>query len=290
MATHPAVTINGIKQPLTIEQASTHKPQQSEVQVRVEWTPSAPLDVYQVDVGLMAQFPQSLGDSGADTVVAVGPAAKRLKVGDPAFGFFFHNEKEKGQQVYVTASEHLFGKTGARGYYNVGRCDVANELLHSISNLGTPILVWGAGSSVGQFAVQILKYWGYTNVITSDKIKGYGAKHAFDYRDPGVVDLIRTSIGNHSSSNNIHAFDCVDSKFVSLLPISKIATQSGSVVAAVLPVVISGSSDSAGLQLSADVSSEAAWASGVEVHVIVSYTYVSSSIKYPTLSCVPLES
>jgi hypothetical protein len=37
--------------------------------------------------------------------------------------------------------------------------------------------------------------------------------------------------------------------------------------------VISGSADLAGLQVSADVSNEAALAPGVEVHGIVSYTY-----------------
>jgi NADPH:quinone reductase-like Zn-dependent oxidoreductase len=60
----------------------------------------------------MAQFPQCLSDSGAGTVVAVGPGVERLRVGDKVFGFFFHNEKEKGQQVYVTVPEHLFGKVG----------------------------------------------------------------------------------------------------------------------------------------------------------------------------------
>jgi hypothetical protein len=65
----------------------------------------------------------------------------------------------------------------------------------------------------------------------------------------------------------------VDSKFGSLLPISKITTRAGSKVAAVLPVVIQGPSDANGLQLSADVSTEANWAKDVEVHSIVSYSY-----------------
>jgi NADPH:quinone reductase-like Zn-dependent oxidoreductase len=60
----------------------------------------------------MAQFPQGLGVSVAGTVVAVGPGVERLSVGDKVFGFFFHNEEEKGQQVSVTAPEHLFGRVG----------------------------------------------------------------------------------------------------------------------------------------------------------------------------------
>ena len=45
----------------------------------------------------------------------------------------------------------------------------------------TPILIWGAASSVGQYAMQILKHWGYPNVIAiaslkhPPEIKSYGA-------------------------------------------------------------------------------------------------------------------
>lgn len=116
MATHPAIQITGIKQPLKLVQVPTPEPRQNEVRVRIEWVPSAPLDVYQVDAGLMVQFPQGLGDSGVGTVVAIGPGVEHLRVGDQVFGFFFHNEKEKGQQIYVTAPEHLFGKV--RVYYS----------------------------------------------------------------------------------------------------------------------------------------------------------------------------
>jgi hypothetical protein len=63
-----------------------------------------------------------------------------------------------------------------------------------------------------------------------------------------------------------------------LLHISKIATTEGSKVAAVLPVVINGPSDENGLQLAADVSQEADWAQGVEIHSIVSYSYEAVSI------------
>lgn len=110
MATHPAIIATGMKVPLTLEQLPTPQPQQHEVQVRIEWGPSAPLDALQVDAGLMVQYPQGLGDSGVGTVVSVGPGVERLRVGDQVLGFFFHNEKEKGQQVFVTAPEHLFGK------------------------------------------------------------------------------------------------------------------------------------------------------------------------------------
>lgn len=110
MATHPAIIVPALKGSLTIEHVPTWKPAHREVQVRVEWVPSAPLDVWQVDAGLMVQFPQTLGDTAAGTVVAVGPDVKHLQVGDRVFGMFFQNKTQKGQQVYVTAPETLFGK------------------------------------------------------------------------------------------------------------------------------------------------------------------------------------
>ncbi|KAE8158091.1 chaperonin 10-like protein [Aspergillus tamarii] len=303
MATHPALQITGVKEPLKLVQAPTPKPQQNEVQVRIEWVPSAPLDVYQADAGLMVQFPQGLGDSGAGTVVAVGPGVERLRVGDQVFGFFFHNEKEKGQQIYVTAPEHLFGKVppsvslAAAVTVPTNFCTAFLTLSDKLGldlpwphpssftpqHQDAPILIWGAASSVGQFAVQILKHWGYTNVIATasskhhEKIKGYGAKHVIDYQDPNAVDSILKILNTESPATPIRAFDCVSSKSGSLQHIAKIATLPGSIVAAVLPVVTRSPSDKEGVQVSADVAGEAPWMSGVEVHPVISYAYEANA-------------
>ncbi|KAK4868561.1 hypothetical protein LT330_006763 [Penicillium expansum] len=299
MSTHPAITATGVKQPLTLVQVPTPQPQQHEIQVRIEWVPSAPLDVYQVDAGLMAQFPQSIGDSGVGTVVAVGPSVEHLHVGDQVMGFFFHNEKEKGQQIYVTAPEHLFGKVPPGLSLAAAATlptNIATAFLTLSDKLGielpwprpsefsskdqnVPILIWGAGSSVGQFAVQILKYWGYTNVIATAsskhhaKIKGYGAKHVIDYKDQDAVSFILDILSTESPSLPLRAFDCVDSKFGSLQHIAKITTLPGSIVAAVLPVVVRPSSEEGGVQVSLDVAGEATWMPGVEIHGIVSYAF-----------------
>ncbi|KAJ5579609.1 chaperonin 10-like protein [Penicillium hispanicum] len=278
MATHPAVIVTGVKQPLVLVQVPTPQPQQHEIQVRIEWVPSAPLDALRTSGRLMAQFPQSLGDSGVGTVVAVGPGTERHRVGDQVFGFFFHNEKEKGQQIYVTAPEHLFGKVPpgvslpAAATLPTNVCTAFLTLSDKLSlelpwprpadffpkNQDIPILIWGAGSSVGQFAVQILKYWGYTND------QELWAKHVIDYRDPNAVDSILKIVNTESPSTPLRAFDCVDSKFGSLQHVAKIVTRPGSIVAAVLPVVIRAPSDEEGIQLAADVAGEAPWVPGVE--------------------------
>ncbi|PYI14029.1 alcohol dehydrogenase [Aspergillus violaceofuscus CBS 115571] len=299
MASHPAVIATNIKEPLTIQQVPTPELQHYEIRVRIEWVVSAPLDVYQVDAGLMAQFPQSLGDSGVGTVVAAGPGVKRLQVGDRVLGFFFHNEKEKGQQVYVTAPEHLFGKVpsgismlaAATVPTNVSTAYLAlTEKLKlelpwprpsGFSPRGPdgPIVIWGGGSSVGQYAIQLLHHWGYKNVIATaspqhhEKLKVYGAQHVVDYREPNVVDSILEIVNKSKLSAPVRAVDCVSSKSGSLQHLARIASLPGSIVAAVLPVVLRSPSDPAGVQLSADVEGEVSWAPGVEVHSIVSYTF-----------------
>ncbi|KAL3474741.1 GroES-like protein [Aspergillus californicus] len=302
MATHPAVITPALGSPLTLTQVPTPPVEQNEVRVRVEWVPSSPLDVYQVDAGLMAQFPQSLGDTAAGTVVAVGPSATHLAIGDRVFGFFFHSEKERAQQVYATAPEHLFGKVPANisleeaatvpNNFCTAYFALSQELGLELpwprpENLvakrqDTPVLIWGASTSVGQYAVQILKYWGYSNVIATssprhhERIRRYGAQHVFDYQDPAVVESIKDLL---EATAAILVLDCVDSKSGSLLPISKIATQPGSVVAALLPVVVTPASleKPSPLQIAADVSKEAEWAAGVEVINVVTYTYEANT-------------
>ncbi|PYI33505.1 alcohol dehydrogenase [Aspergillus indologenus CBS 114.80] len=278
-----------IKEPLTIQQVPTPELQHYEIRVRIEWVVSAPLDVYQVDAGLMAQFPQSLGDSGVGTVVAAGPGLKRLQVGDRVLGFFFHNEKEKGQQVYVPSGISM--PAAATVPTNVSTAHLAlTEKLKlelpwprpsgfSPRNPDGPIVIWGGGSSVGQYAIQLLHHWGYKNVIATaspqhhEKLKVYGSQHVVDYREPNVVNSILEIVNKSKLSAPVRAFDCVSSKSGSLQHLAKIASLPGSIVAAVLSVVLQSPSDPAGVQLSADVEREVSWAPGVEFHSIVSYTF-----------------
>lgn len=137
-STFPAVIVPGLKQPLTLARLPIPAIQPGEIRVRIEWAPSAPLDVYQVEAGLMARFPQSLGDTAAGTVVEVGPDTTLFNVGDRVFGFFFHGEREKAQQVYVTAPQRLFGKVMNAQYLCsrvLAPSDVADELIRSLHRL-----------------------------------------------------------------------------------------------------------------------------------------------------------
>lgn len=68
-------------------------------------------------------------------------------------------------------------------------------------NLSAPVLVYGAGSSAGQFLVQALRIAGFTTIfaVSSSRhhafLRTLGATETFDYRAPDVVTQIRTSVG-----------------------------------------------------------------------------------------------
>lgn len=89
MSTHAAVVTASIRGPLEIIQVPTPEPGVGEVQVRVEWTASTPLDLHQNDSGLLVRHPQVLGDGTAGPVVKIGPGVKNLKVGDMVTVSFF---------------------------------------------------------------------------------------------------------------------------------------------------------------------------------------------------------
>jgi len=82
LPTHAAVVTVSVRGRLEILQVPTPEPEAGEVQVKVEWTASTPLDLHQNDSGILVNHPQILGDGIAGTVVKVGPGVERLRIGD----------------------------------------------------------------------------------------------------------------------------------------------------------------------------------------------------------------
>lgn len=139
------------------------------------------------------------------------------------------------------------------------------------------ILIWGGSSSVGQFAIQILKYYGYNNILTTSskrnhaKLQSLGAKHAFDYNDPDVVSQI-------SKTGPIpFIYDCIGSQGGSLKPISKIA-KTGAKVAILLPVIVRDSSETEDPIYEMDVKKAADWEDGVDARGVRTHFYLDVSL------------
>lgn len=301
--THNAVATVAVHAPLGIIQVPTVTPTGNEVRVRVEWTASTPLDLHQNDGGLLVKHPQVLGDGVAGTVVEVGPEAKRLKVGDKVFGFTWRNQQEKAYQEFATTTENLLGLLPA-GHTLEEAVVLGNNFVtvfHAVTtDLELPldwpipkgyvpehaddaILIWGGSSSVGQYALQILRHYGYRNLITTaskahhDLLKSLGAKQAFDYRDEGVISRIKSAVGPIP-----FILDCIGSLHNSMVPLTQLAAR-GSKVAILLPVIVRDSTATTQPEYSMDVVEEvqkvnSPWAEGVDARGVRTHFYLDNKL------------
>ncbi|EXA30037.1 hypothetical protein FOVG_18544 [Fusarium oxysporum f. sp. pisi HDV247] len=265
-ATHPAIVTTSKCAPLSILEVPTEAPGPGEIVVRVEWVASSPLELHQADGGLLVTHPHILGCGLAGTIVAAGPedpAATKpdsapLVVGDRIFGFTCETPKERGYQTYATVRRNLMGHVPdsmtleaattvpanfVTAFHTVTK-DLGLELPwpipngYSPSEAATPILIWGAASSVGTYTVQVLHHWGYKNILTvaskkhHEELTSFGAKKCFDYRDADVTDKIQTQ-----EANIPYVIDCIGLVEGTLRPLSRIA-EKGTKVAIMMPAII----------------------------------------------------
>lgn len=145
------------------------------------------------------------------------------------------------------------------------------------SRASDTILIWGGSSSVGQYALQILRHWGYRKLIATgspkhhEMLKSLGAQQVFDYRDPNVVQAI---IGAYGDIPLI--LDCIGSQDGSIAPIAKIAKK-GTIAAILLPVIVKDSTETEDPVYEMDVSKAAAWAQGVDARGVRTHHYLNVS-------------
>jgi NADPH:quinone reductase-like Zn-dependent oxidoreductase len=103
-------------------------------------------------------------------------------------------------------------------------------------NADIPILIYGAGTSAGQYSIQLLKLAGYTRVIATASpkhhafLRSFGAAHVFDYNSPTLIDEIKNAAGGKVQL----ALDCV-SAASTLSIVSKVISPQGT-LALLLPI------------------------------------------------------
>jgi NADPH:quinone reductase-like Zn-dependent oxidoreductase len=140
------------------------------------------------------------------------------------------------------------------------------------------ILIWGGSSSVGQYALQILRHWGYENLLATaskqhhELLKSFGARQVFDYRDIDVTNKILQATGE----NIPFILDCIGSKHGSLAPLAQIAKKNAK-VAVLLPVILKDASETDAPEYAMDVSTSANWAQGVDARGVRTHFYLQVS-------------
>lgn len=147
------------------------------------------------------------------------------------------------------------------------------------------ILIWGGSSSVGQYAIQILSYYGYRNLIATASsshhqlLQSFGASRVFDYKNSDVTAQIIefAEALNRSQPTIPFVFDCIGSKSATLAQIAKIARK-GTKVAVLLPVIVRDASETVAPEYSMDAQASADWADGVIVSGVRTHFYLNVSI------------
>ncbi|EPE06758.1 zinc-binding dehydrogenase [Ophiostoma piceae UAMH 11346] len=306
MSTHPAVVTVAARAPLEIARVPTIEPTGRQLQIRVEWTASTPLDLHQADGGLLVTHPQVMGSGLAGTVLKTGPDVKYFAAGDAVFGFSFATPEQKAHQTIATVPETTMGKIPS-GFTMQEAVTLPNNtvtVFHTVTkdlelplawpvpylvqtpnkHADTPILIWGGASSCGQYALQILRHWGYTNLLTTASthhhayLKRIGARHTFDYRDADVVSLVKAT-----APGLRYVIDCIGSQSGSLAPLAQIVDAKGARVAVLLPVILKDATATDAPEYSMDALASAAWADGVDVRGVRTHFYEDNAFFKETL-------
>ena len=281
----------------------------NEALVHVEWVGSTPLNLHQADGGLLISPPHIMSGCFAGTIVRLGsfedPAlsdrSRELQVGDKVFGFSWQKQQQRPQQTYITVPVYLLGRVPANVSLQEAVTVPSNfcTAMHTITKdlelqlpwplpegwaspeADKPILVWGAASSVGQYAVQVLKHWGYRSIIAvasarhHASLKDLGARACFDYGQKDVVAQISAHVSSPTSGPRIpYIIDCIGSLEGTLAPLSKIA-QKGTKVAVMLPVIMSHASSTEAPEYEMDASKVLVgqWEEGVELRGVRTHFY-----------------
>ncbi|VDB82637.1 unnamed protein product [Peniophora sp. CBMAI 1063] len=261
---HAAIVATRLGGPLQTITVPTPSPGPDEVLVRVLWASPTPFNNWQKDFGLaVAEWPAFLGENSVGTVTALGSDVTSLDVGDVVFGYTHGPPKVQSFQEYIVVPARRLGRVPASldpraaatvpgnfitawwsftHYLGVGLpYDLPAK--EKPARYDEPILIWGGATSVGQYAIQILKQAGYTNVITAASprhsilLKSYGARIIIDYRAP-LADVHAALLDAANGQKYMKVLDCVghDKKTIALY---RDVVAAGGTVALLLPVQIS---------------------------------------------------
>ncbi|KAK3298970.1 uncharacterized protein B0H64DRAFT_422587 [Chaetomium fimeti] len=254
--------------------------------------------------------PFIMGSTFGGTVIALGSTPSHLSIGDRVIGFVQDGApREAGFQEYVTVPTwkvsrvpHGMGleaavtvptnlvtavhTVAAELGLEVPWPVVSEEEKGGVGKKGT-VLVWGAASSVGMYVLQVLRFWGYRDVLAVAAgrhhavLEGMGARRCFDYRGGDVVWEIERYLDREGAGSREegrprvpYIVDCIGSREGTLRPLTKIAER-GSKVAVMLPVINVHAGEGQEPELEMDVAKAlpGQWKDGVELRGVRTFCY-----------------
>jgi NADPH:quinone reductase-like Zn-dependent oxidoreductase len=219
--THPAAVSQEKGTPLVIVERETPEPGPNDVLIEVKAVALNPIDFYQRDFGLppVPIYPAVLGSDVAGYVAKVGsnvttspPVGSRVLAlasafyqnGSPDHGAFQKFALAQSEAVTALPDSLSFEQGAVYPLAVMTALTAWTTMGISLTTRFTPadkqaVLIWGAASSVGTYAVQSAKVLGFTVYATAspkhhDYIKSLGAHAVFDYKDADVVSKIVSAV------------------------------------------------------------------------------------------------
>ncbi|GLB43569.1 putative biotin carboxylase C-terminal domain [Lyophyllum shimeji] len=223
MSDHKAIAIlePGKVDEITV---STGEPGEGQVLIKVEYSSLIPFDTYMSDLGYHTEsYPAILGFNASGTVERLGPGVEDLAVGDRVTAFTYLTVRSKGMQEYTTQPREVIAKipdtlsleqaatipdnlvTAFYTLFNQIGLPVPPSFPATAPppNASAPILIYGAGSTSGQYCVQLLHAAGYKKIIAAaseknhEMLRALGASDTVDYHSPNITgDIARAAEGD----------------------------------------------------------------------------------------------
>jgi len=202
-------------------------PGPGDVLIKIKATSLNPVDWKIQKYGIFVEdYPAVLGNDIAGDVEEVGEGVTEFKKGDKIFVQGLFTNTHASFQQYAIASSSVVARIPPNlSYDEVSALPVAltaayvglyNQIPHGLGiapplteaalkeYVGTPIVILGGATSVGQFAIQLAKFSGFSPIITTaslkhtDYLKSLGATHVFDRNLPSneLVSEVNKITGN----------------------------------------------------------------------------------------------
>ncbi|KAL2434649.1 Trans-enoyl reductase tndF [Exophiala dermatitidis] len=221
--------------PLSIVERITPEPGPGEILIEIKAVALNPVDYYQRDLGIppVPVYPAVLGNDASGIVAKVGSnvdtsdsttpelgnrvialASSFVRNGNPDYGAFQQYALVQSEAV-IPLPDHLSFEQGAVFSLAVMTALTAWTCIGiSLDTKYSPedkqgVLIWGAASSVGTFAVQSARLLGFGRIYATasskhhDYLKRLGADAVFDYHDSDVVDKIVDAVRRDGARLNI---------------------------------------------------------------------------------------
>jgi NADPH:quinone reductase len=155
----------------------------------------------EVELGRKRKFPRVIGNDGAGTVVAVGRAVRRFRVGDRVYAYTFQGGFY-AEYVAVPADDVARippgiapREAGALGADGITALRGLDDTLHL--EAGERLMIFGASGGIGHIALQLAKRIGARVLAVASHADGVtlvrrlGADVAIDGRKDDVVKAVR---------------------------------------------------------------------------------------------------